>query len=87
MAIAGAGVFGSSDVGGLTAIALIWHRRLRCHYQEVHAADHGYPKTRLAKWKGLRGDRALVLVRRGASKRTRSTGGQQRLRASPTKVA
>jgi hypothetical protein len=50
----GGGVFGSSDVGGLMAIALIWHRRLRCYYQEVHAADHGYPRTRLAKWKGLR---------------------------------
>ena len=79
---AGARRSGLSDVGGLTAVAPLRFRRLRCHYQEVHAADHGYPRTRLAKWKGLMGDRALVLVRRGASKRTRSMGGQLKLRAS-----
>jgi hypothetical protein len=43
------------DVSCLTAIALAEFHRLRRHYQEVHAADHGYPRTRLAKWKGLRG--------------------------------
>lgn len=45
---AGARRSGLSDVGGLTAIALAGFHRPRCHYQEVHAADHGYPVTRLA---------------------------------------
>jgi prolipoprotein diacylglyceryltransferase len=54
---------GLSDVGGLIAVALAGFLWLRCHYQEVHTADHGYPVTRLAKWKGLRGHRASALVR------------------------
>jgi hypothetical protein len=84
---AGARRSGLPDVGRLTAIALAGFHRLRCHDQEVHTADHGYPRTRLAKWKGLGGNRASALVRGCASVRTRSTGGQQRLRAAPTKVA
>jgi hypothetical protein len=36
-------------VGGVTAVVLIGFLRLRCHYQEVHTADHGYPVIRLAK--------------------------------------
>jgi hypothetical protein len=54
--VVGVGVFESWDVGRLTAIALIGFLPLRCHYQEVHSTDHGYPVDVVLKWKGLLGN-------------------------------
>lgn len=42
-------VLRSRDIGGLMAVVLVSPLRPRCHYQEVHAPDHGSRIADIAK--------------------------------------